>query len=313
MTTSGRSFGPGRSSAPSRSAPSRGRGFTSERGLANPVSPWVSGTPAGSRTGANDDDLRTDLRKQGRSSPALSAYNGDSKRGRTGTTMPQTSSLPTSLSGSLSRFDSQPRGDLSFIMAPDLLWVRDCSSEPIVYPDSADGPFIVLMESTVLGRNLGRYDPLIIADQINEIIQRERTIHRNGINQIKIVYSGRADANQYISSHDLRIAGYKAFLPISMIRKKATISDIDPRHSPISTLNRLDPRSRDIVTAIRRRTDNDGAPLDTVEFTMETTTIPSTVSLSGSELELFPVIPPPPLPPEEMLYLPAISSYFEPV
>ena len=102
--------------------------------------------------------------------------------------------------------------------------------------------------------------------------------------------SGRADANLLISSYDLRIVGYKTFLPISMICKKATIRDIDPRHSPISILNRLDPRSRDIVMAIRRMTDNDGAPLDIVKFTMETTTIPSTVSLSGFELELFPVI-----------------------
>ena len=122
---------------------------------------------------------------------------------------------------------------------------------------------------------------------------------------------GRADANLLISSHDLRIAGYKAFLPILLIRKRATIRHIDPRHNPISILNRLDPRSRDIVTAIRRRTEGDGAPLDTVEFTMETTTIPSAVSISGFELELFPVIPPPP--PEEMLYLSTISPCLRPV
>ena len=71
---------------------------------------------------------------------------------------------------------------LSSITAPDLLWARDCSSEPIVYRDSADGPFIVIMESTVPDRNLGRYDPLTIADQIDDVIQGERTIHRNGLN-----------------------------------------------------------------------------------------------------------------------------------
>ena len=110
--------------------------------------------------------MGTDFRKQGRNSPAPSAYNGDSKRGRTGTTMLQTSSLPTSPSGSLSRFDSQPWADLSSIIAPDLLWVRDCSSEPIVYPDSADGPFIVLMESTFPGRNCGRLDSPIASATI---------------------------------------------------------------------------------------------------------------------------------------------------
>ena len=103
------------------------------------------------------------------------------------------------------------------------------------------------MESTVSGRNLGRYDPLTIPDQINEVIQGERTIQRNGLDQIKIVCSGRADANLLISSHDLRIAGYKTFLPISMIRKKKAIrGTLDPRHSPTSILSRLDPHSRGI-------------------------------------------------------------------
>ena len=138
MATNSRSFGPGRVLTPSRSNSSRGRGFTSGRGLANPVSSWTGGISAGPRMGASDGDLENDFRKRGRNSLALSAYNGDSKRGKTGLTMPQTSSLPTSPSGLLSHFDS----------------------EPIVYPDSADGPFIVQMESTVLGRHLGRYDPL---------------------------------------------------------------------------------------------------------------------------------------------------------
>ena len=182
---------------------------------------------------------------------------------------------------------------MSAITSPDLLWIRDRCSEPILYPASAEGPFIVLMESTVPGRNMGKYDPLTIADQIDEVIRSERTIHRNGLNQIKIVCSGRDDANLLISSHELKMTGYKAFLPISMIRKKATFRDIDPRHSPITILNRLDSRSRDIVTAVRRRTNNEGAPSETIELTLETTTIPSSVSLSGFELELFPVIPPP--------------------
>ena len=101
MATGGRNFGPARTSAPSRSASSRGRGFTSGRGLANPVSSWTGGASTGPRTGASEGDSEDDFRKRVRNSPALSAYNGDSKRGRTGPTMPQTSSLPTSPSGSL--------------------------------------------------------------------------------------------------------------------------------------------------------------------------------------------------------------------
>ena len=198
--------------------------------------------------------------------------------------MPQTSSLPTFPSGSLSGLDSRPLVDLSSITAPKVLWIRDRSSVPIVYPVSADGPSIVLMESTVPGRNLGRYDPLTIDDQIDEVIQGERTIHRNGLNQIKIVCSGRADANQLISLRELRMAGYKAFLPISMIRKKATIRNVDPRHIPTSILNRLDPCSRDIVTAIRRRTDNEGAPSEIRVFLFHLLSLLLVLSLSSSQL-----------------------------
>ena len=134
--------------------------------------------------------------------------------------MPLTSSLPTSSSGSFSVFDSRSLDDVSSITAPDLLWIHVRSSEPILYAASADAPFIVLVESTIPGRNLGKYDPLTIANQIDEVVQGERTIHRNELNQIKIVCSGRADANLLISSHELRMAGYKAFLPISMIRAR---------------------------------------------------------------------------------------------
>ena len=117
----------------------------------DPVSSWVDGAPASSRAGLFDDELGADFRKRGRDSPALSAYNGDSKRDRTGSSTLQTSSLPNSPVGSFCHVDSLPRADLSSSIAPDLLWVLECSSEPIICPDSADGPFIVLMERTVPG------------------------------------------------------------------------------------------------------------------------------------------------------------------
>ena len=222
--------------------------------------------------GSPDGSTGVGIKKRGRNSPALSAHNGDNKRPRVGSTLPLSSSLPTSTSGSLAGFDPRPLEDLSSIATLDL-WIRDRSSEPIGYPASAESPFIVLMESTVPGRNLDKYNPLTIADQIDEVVRAERTIHWNVLDQIKIVCSGRVDANLLISSHELRMAGYKAFLPISMIRKNATIRDIDPWHSPTTILSRLDPHSRGIVTAVRRRTNNKGAPSETIELTLETTSI----------------------------------------
>ena len=223
MTTGRGDSGSGRVSGLFRSGLSRGWGFATSWGPVNLVSTWMGGLPAGSRAGSSNGGLGIDLRKWSRNFPALSAYNGDMKRSRVGFSMPQTSSLPTFPSGSLSGFDSRLLNDLSSITTPQLLWIRNRSSGPVVYRDSADSPFIVLMESTVPGRNLGRYDPLTIVDQIDEVIQGELTILWNEFNQIKIICSGRADANLLMSSNKLRMAGYKAFLPISMIRNKATI------------------------------------------------------------------------------------------
>ena len=206
--------------------------------------------------GSPDGATGVDIKTRGRNSPALSARSAEIKRTRVGSSLPLSSSLPTSPTGSISGFDPRPLDDVSSITSPDRPWIRD----------------------------LGKYDPLTIADQIDEVIRSERTIHRNGLNQIKIVCSGGDDANLLISYHELKMAGYKAFLPISMIRKKATIRDIDPRHSPTTILNRLDSRSRDIVTAVIRRTNNEGALSETIELTLETTTIPSSL-LSSFSLE----------------------------
>ena len=98
-----------------RSGLSRRRGFATSRGLVNPVSSWMGGLPVGAQAGSSDGGLGIDFKKWGRNSPAFSVYNGDIKRRRVGTSMPQKSSQLTSPSGSLSGFDSRPLDDLRHV------------------------------------------------------------------------------------------------------------------------------------------------------------------------------------------------------
>ena len=111
----------------------------------------------------------------------------------------------------------------------DLLWSREGDLTDQLFPESAVAPFIVLMESTIPGRNLGKYDFIAFADLIDEVFGWDRVIQRNGLNQCKIICDAREDANSLILSVDLKMAGYKLFIPSSLLRKKAFIRDVEPR------------------------------------------------------------------------------------
>ena len=115
-------------------------------------------------------------------------------------------------------------------------------------------------------------------------------IRRNGQNQCKIICDAREDANSLILSVDLIMTGYKLFIPSSLLRKKAFIRDVEPRYSPKEIVNRLDRRSKDIITSARRRTNQDGSLTDTIEFTLATREIPRFVFVRGFGCALTPVI-----------------------
>ena len=156
-------------------------------------------------------------------------YTNDPERSRVIASALHSSSLPLACSlGS----------NLNSLAVLELYWSRELF-ESIVYLNCASSSYIVLMESIIQGPNLGRYDPLTITDQIAEVFRRGRTIHQNELSQIKIFCSLRADVNLSITPTSWSWL-YKAFLPISIIHKKAIIKDIDPRHSPSSILSRLD-------------------------------------------------------------------------
>ena len=185
-------------------------------------------------------------------------------------------------------FDSPPC-DPSF----DLLWSKPHDPLQDVFSDASPPPYIVLMESTRPGKNLGKYDRLALAECIDLVISGDRTIFYNGLNQVKIQCETREDANTLVRSKDLMWGDFRLFIPSSLIRKKAFIGPIDPKYSASDIANRLDPDLRDLTVAVRRRTNDDGSISSRVEFTMAVARVPRNVRLLGYSYPLTPVIPPP--------------------
>ena len=121
MATIQGNFGSERSVASTRSGSSRGQGFVSGRAPLGPGPSWGVGAAAVPGASSPGGTTGVDIKKRGRNSPALSARSGDIKRTRVGSSLPLSSSLPTSPTGSISGFDSRPLDDVSSIASPDLL------------------------------------------------------------------------------------------------------------------------------------------------------------------------------------------------
>ena len=142
-----------------------------------------------------------------------------------------------------------------------------------VFPDSSSPPYIVLMESTRPGKNLGKYDRLALAKCVDVVIRGGRTIFYNGINQLKIHYEVREDANTLVCSQDLMRGNFKLFIPSSLIHKKVFTSP------------------RDVTMAVRKRMNENGSLFAKVEFTMAVACVPCNISLLGYSYPLIPAIP----------------------
>ena len=132
-------------------------------------------------------------------------------------------------------FFDQPPCDPS----SDLLWSKPHDPLQGVFSDASPPPYIVVMESTRPGKNLGKYDRLALAECIDLVISGGRTIFYNGLNQFKIQCETREDANTLLRSQDLMRGGFKLFIPSSLIRKKAFTGPIDPKYSASDIANRL--------------------------------------------------------------------------
>ena len=90
-----------------------------------------------------------------------------------------------------------------------------------IFSDFSLPQFIFLIESTQPGKNLTKYDRLSLTKCIDLVIKGDRTIHNNGINQVKICCQVRKHANLLIRSADFKRRGFELSIPSFRIRKKA--------------------------------------------------------------------------------------------
>ena len=270
----------------------RGRGFVSARpgrDMGSGIFVPATGSPGDDRAGL----APADGRKRPISSPPLQ-FSSQIKKIKPPVDSDRCSELSSSdLSQSLLRridefFDPSPCDPSS-----DFLWSRPHDPLYDVFPDAAPPPYIVLMESTRPGKNLGKYDRLALAECIDLVFDGGRTIFYNGINQVKIQCESREDANTLVRSQDLMRGGFKLFIPSSLIRKKAFTGPIDLRYSASDIVDKLDSETRDAMISVRRRTNDDGTVSARVEFTLAVARVPRSVRLLGYSFPLTPVIPPP--------------------
>ena len=86
---------------------------------------------------------------------------------------------------------------------------------------------------------------------------------------------------------------YVFLLIFPIIRKKAFTGPVNLRYLAADIIDKRDPALREFVVAVRRRTNQDGSPSGSVEFTMAVARVPRSLRLLGYSYSLTPVIPPP--------------------
>ena len=81
-----------------------------------------------------------------------------------------------------------------------LFWSRESDLSDQIFPDSAPALYIFLVKSTVVGRNMGKYDFIAITDTICEVIDGELAKLPK---QCKIICEVEKNANLLIRYNDL--------------------------------------------------------------------------------------------------------------
>ena len=152
----------------------------------------------------------------------------------------------------------------------------------------------MLLESRIPGKSLGRFNLIALGDLIDTIIRdTKRQVFPNGRNQAKVFCERWQAANVLVDSATLRDFGVHAYIPASLVQKKAFARNIPSQYSAAELSTRLDPDTLSSILSIRRRTLDDGSASDRVEFVFSTIIIPRKLSLVSVVFDLTPVIPPP--------------------
>ena len=89
------------------------------------------------------------------------------------------------------------------------------------FSETSAPPFIVLLESRIPGKGLGRFNLIALGDLIDSIISdTKRQIFPNGRNQAKVFCDGWQAANVLVDSKELREFGVQAYIPASLVQKR---------------------------------------------------------------------------------------------
>ena len=156
-----------------------------------------------------------------------------------------------------------------------LFWSNpECSLHTRFSDTSTPPPFIILLESRIRGKSLGRFNLIAMADLIDSIISdTKRQIFPNGRNQAKVFCDQWQAANVLVDSPELRDFGVQAYILASLLQNKAFAKNIPKEYSASDLSTRLDPDMLSGILSIRRRTLDDGPALDRMEFVFSTINI----------------------------------------
>lgn len=130
------------------------------------------------------------------------------------------------------------------------------------------------MESTVAGRNVGKNDPIRIIDLLSPLILGNKTITRNGRNQLNISCDDRQSANSLTTSRDLIQTGFKVFVPDSFLRKKGFTNSFPFSRSVKDIVRLCSKEDLASIVSIKRVVDDENTIFDKVEFIFDGPTVP---------------------------------------
>ncbi|XP_051168509.1 uncharacterized protein LOC127286194 [Leptopilina boulardi] len=170
----------------------------------------------------------------------------------------------------------------------DLEWYNE--SVPSLYTSNSPAPFVVLVESTIRGRNIGKLDPICVIDLLTPLIHGKKLITRNGQNQVKVVCDFWQSANDLAQSRDLVTAGYRAIIPDSFLRKKGFTTWFPWDRSVKDIVRVCSSKDLESIASIRRLVNEDNTIQDKIEFTFESPTVPRYIQLGEFMIQITPSI-----------------------
>lgn len=171
----------------------------------------------------------------------------------------------------------------------ELIWHNPIQPRSEIYKPDHLPPYIVLMESIVKTLNVGKLNPIAMADLIQNVITGKRLIQRSGINRVKITCDSREDANLLIQSDLLASENFKLYIPNSIKFSKCVIKEIDCSLSVKDFVGRIEPEELANISTVRRRVTYDKRMLEALELTYHGNTTPSKIIVSSYEFLLTPV------------------------